>query len=253
MDDRTICRESKSFKRDTIKAIKNKSYYVENKSLKDNYRYFEELYKALIYYFAQDGASLSGFIEKHKDAAFLFNVGYRGSSFKVRNYFHIFATSKINPEYSPCFTIESWSGRIVSSDLQLPDSVYDVFELRSYVNDNEKIKSSYDWTSLNCVFNTHFTDIDLGRKLVLNAVEFIEKRDAIKAAKLKTDYEAYKKNASAKQCDDKEAFIFELLKKREEEKARKEAEEKARKETEENESNGQLLVKSIDSSIKIPV
>ena len=252
-DDRLIAKESKQFKRETLKAIRNKSFYVEHKSLKDNYRYFEGFYKALIYYFLQDDASLDCFIEKYKDSAFLFNVGYRGSCFKVRNYFHIFATSKINPEHSPCFTIESWNGRIVSSDLPLPDDVFDVFGLMAYVNNNEQIKSSYDWTSLNRVFETHFMDIDLGRKLVLNAVEIIKKRDAIKAAKLNADYEAYKKNASIKQCDDKEAFIFELLKKREEEKARKEAEEKAKKKAEENELNGQLLVKSIDSSIKIPV
>ena len=214
VDDHIIMKESKSFKKNTLKNIKKKSYNVEYKRLKDNYKFLEKLYLDLIYYVACNEASIAGFIEKYKEAAFLFNVGYRGTSFNSRNNFDIFIQSKADGSvYSP-ITIEAWSGRIVSSKIQLPESVYDVFDLEKFIYNDQTIESSYDWKPLDHELGTHFADIKLGNMLILSAIDFIQKRDPKKAWTLKMTYDEYIKNASKRQCIDKEEYFQKLAEKK---------------------------------------
>ena len=217
--DRLVINQSKDFKKIIIKTIKNSSYNLENTHLKDNYRYFEKVYLELIAFYLRCDEELTfkDFLDEHKDAIFIFNSGFRASSFKVRNNFDIYINKIGNNEVNYFITFESWSGRIIKSNIKIPEHIYDVFMLNMYLTNHPDFKNEYDWTQLDRVIETHFIDQKIGDQFILSAMTYLSKIDKNISTKLVNDWGIYKKNIADKQLDDYEAFQEELAKKKEEE------------------------------------
>lgn len=212
--DKIIINQSGNLKKGIKDTIKVGSYNLENRSFKDNYLFFEKIYLELIAFYmnCDESATFDDFLEKCKDAAFVFNLGFRATSFKVRKHFDLFINEKDNKDDGKVITFESWSGRIVSSGIELPLNTYDVFKLKDVVGSNPELAAKYDWTPLNRVFRTHFVDQKVGDVLLSCAVYYLSKIDINKSKKISADLGAYKKHVSEKQCDDYENFVSELIK-----------------------------------------
>ena len=208
--------ESKQFKKNIVTEIKKKNYNLENTRLNDNYLFFKKIYLDLIAFYinCDDSITFIDFLESHKDATFIFNMGFRATSFKVRQNFDIYVSD--NDGNNHTITFESWNGRIVSSSINIPSNIYDVFMLRMYLSNNPEFASKYDWTPLDRVFETHFIDIRVCDCIISSATTYLSKLNNKKDIKLYTDWSAYKRSISEKQCDDYDQFAREIATKKEE-------------------------------------